>query len=198
MLASYIEPKSGAAAGLAAASAGEAFIADCEEYITLRAEPDVESSELGTIARGSEMTLVGFDGAFAQVEYGGQRGWVLSTYIVPKNDSAVPTADFGYGDVQSGLERLASEYPGEVEVSSIGRSVEVRALGEASGYGLSDTETLDDGGYKDWAASALDIPSVTIELGYGDSPQRLAAYPTVRLRNESAPLTVADWLRQNR
>lgn len=382
VLASYIEPKSGAAAGLAAASAGEAFIADCEEYITLRAEPDVESSELGTIARGSEMTLVGFDGAFAQVEYGGQRGWVLSTYIVPKNDSAVPTADFGYGDVQSGLERLASEYPGEVEVSSIGRSVEGRellcavvgdagakynvliqgcihgresmsaylvlsqveyllesgapedvrfhfipmvnpdgaeisrtgqlgeaqkaiyaadlaaghtelgeyeyarqwkanaagvdlnrnfdalwqslssregpscenyrgaspedqpesraladytravepdatlsyhtagsliyadyadaseavnaasrslgrALGEASGYGLSDTETLDDGGYKDWAASALGIPSVTIELGYGDSPQRLAAYPTVRLRNESAPLTVADWLRQN-
>lgn len=72
-----------------------------------------------------------------------------------------------------------------------------RALGEASGYGLSDTETLDDGGYKDWAASALGIPSVTIELGYGDSPQRLAAYPTVRLRNESAPLIVADWLRQN-
>lgn len=329
------------------------------------------------------MTLAGFDGAFALVEYGGQRGYVLSTYIVPKLDSAVPAAEFGYADVQSGLERLAAEYPDEVTLSSIGRSVEGRellcavvggadaeydvliqgcihgregmsaylvlsqleylleagapedvrfhfipmvnpdgaeisrtgqlgkaqraiyeadlasgytelgeyeyarewkanaagvdlnrnfdagwqdlesrsapssenyrgtapedqpesraladythlvmpdatlsyhtagsliyadyagasesvnsascslglALGAEAGYELSETETLDGGGYKDWAASALDIPSVTIELGYGENPQRLSAYPTVRLRNETAPLAASDWLHQNR
>ena len=65
-------------------------------------------------------------------------------------------------------------------------------------YELEETETLDGGGYKDWAASALAIPSVTVELGYGDNPQRLTAYPTARLRNETAPLIAADWLRQNR
>ena len=385
VLASYIVPKSsgsGPATTSAAAGAGEAFIADCEEFITLRERPDVEADAITTIPRGGEMTLVGFDGAFALVEYGGRRGYVLSTYMVPKLDSAVPASDFGYADVQAGLERLASEYPGEVTVSSIGRSVEGRellcavagdaeaeynvliqgcihgresmsaylvlsqleylleagvpedvrfhfipmvnpdgaeisrtgqlgeaqraiyladlasgyteldeyeyarqwkanaagvdlnrnfdagwaqldsraapssenyrgaapedqpesraladytrglmpdatvsyhtagsliyadyagasgsvnaaslslgvALGAASGYELSETESLDGGGYKDWAASELGIPSVTVELGYGENPQRLAAYPTVRLRNESATLIVSDWLRQN-
>lgn len=382
VLASYIEPKA-AGAGLAHAqsASGAAFIADCEEFVTLRAEPDVESRELGTIPRGGEMTLVAFDGAFALVDYAGQRGYVLSTYIVPKLDSASPGGGFGYADLQEGLERLAAEHPEELELSSIGQSAEGRelllavvgsegaeyelliqgcihgrenmsaylvlsqlehllksgvpedvrfhfipmvnpdgaeisrtgvlgeaqreiylsdlaagyteageaeyarawkanaagvdlnrnfdagwaqldsraapscenyrggapedqpesraladytrailpdatlsyhtagsliyadyagaseavnaasrslgtALGQAAGYPLEDSGDLDSGGYKDWAA-ALGIPSVTIELGYGDSPQRAGAYPTVRLRNESAPLVAAEWLRGN-
>lgn len=383
VLASYIEPKSGASGLAAASTAGEAYIADCEEYITLRAGPDVEAEALGTIPRGGEMTLSGFDGAFAQVEYGGQRGYVLSTYIVPKLDSAVPASELSYDGLRTELEGLAAEHPDAVALSSIGRSVEGRellcavvggaeaeydvliqgcihgregmsaylvlsqlehlleagapedvrfhfipmvnpdgaeisrtgqlgeaqraiyesdlaaghtelgeyeyarewkanaagvdlnrnfdagweslesrsapssencrgaapedqpesraladytrlvkpdatlsyhtagsliyadyagasestnaasrslglALGAAAGYELEETETLDGGGYKDWAASALDIPSVTVELCYGDNPQRLTAYPTARLRNETAPLIAADWLRQNR
>ena len=324
-------------------------------------------------------SLVAFDGAFALVDYAGQRGYVLSTYIVPKLDSASPGGGFGYADLQEGLERLAAEHPEELELSSIGQSAEGRelllavvgsegaeyelliqgcihgrenmsaylvlsqlehllksgvpedvrfhfipmvnpdgaeisrtgvlgeaqreiylsdlaagytetgeaeyarawkanaagvdlnrnfdagwaqldsraapscenyrggapedqpesraladytravepdatlsyhtagsliyadyagasevvnaasrslgaALGQAAGYPLEDSGDLDSGGYKDWAA-ALGIPSVTIELGYGDSPQRAGAYPTVRLRNESAPLVAAEWLR---
>lgn len=377
VLASYIEPKSGAGEGLSARGAGEAFIADCDEYVTLRAAPDVEAAELGTIPRGAEMTLAGFDGAFALVDYGGQRGYVLSTYIVPKLDSAVPASELSYAELKAGLESLAAEHPGELSVSSIGRSAEGRellcavvgggeaeydiliqgcihgresmsaylvlsqlehlletglpedvrfhfipmvnpdgaeisrtgelgeaqraiyaadpaaagageyeyarrwkanaagvdlnrnfssgwdelpggspssagyrggapedqpesralaeytravmpdatlsyhtagsliyadypgasesvnaasrslaeALGAAAGYPLADTEDLDGGGYKDWAAAELGIPSVTIELGYGDNPQRLGAYPTVRLRCEDAPLVAAEWLR---
>ena len=381
-MTSASKPVSTPDSGEGSGTAGDIYVADCEEFITLRERPDVEADAITTIPRGGEMTLVGFDGAFALVEYGGRRGYVFSTYMVPKLDSAVPASDFGYADVQAGLERLASEYPGEVTVSSIGRSVEGRellcavagdaeaeynvliqgcihgresmsaylvlsqleylleagvpedvrfhfipmvnpdgaeisrtgqlgeaqraiyladlasgyteldeyeyarqwkanaagvdlnrnfdagwaqldsraapssenyrgtapedqpesraladytrglmpdatvsyhtagsliyadyagasgsvnaaslslgvALGAASGYELSETESLDGGGYKDWAASELGIPSVTVELGYGENPQRLAAYPTVRLRNESATLIVSDWLRQN-
>ena len=128
VLASYIEPKSGASGLAAASTAGEAYIADCEEYITLRAGPDVEAEALGTIPRGGEMTLAGFDGAFALVEYGGQRGYVLSTYIVPKLDSAVPAAELSYADMRTELENLAAEHPDAVTLSSIGRSVEGREL----------------------------------------------------------------------
>lgn len=361
-------------------AAGETYIADCEEFITLRSAPDVNASAITTIPKGGEMTLLGFEGAFAEVEYQGQRGYVLSTYIAPKGDSAYPTAAWGYGDVVSGLQRLEEEYPGQLELSSIGTSLEGRelllavvgdedaeyevliqggihgreyvgayltmcqleqllergvpedvryhfipvsnpdglgisrtgtlgqaqreiylselaagltdlteaeyarqwksnaagvdlnrnfdagwvqiedggvpssegykgaapedqpesralaeytrqlmpdatvsyhssgslvyaeyalapqevnaasrslaeALGAAAGYPLEDTEELDAGGYKDWAASALGIPSVTVELGYGDDPQRLAACAVIRVRNVAAPYVIADWLR---
>ncbi len=361
--------------------AGETYIADCEEFITLRSAPDVNASAITTIPRGGEMTLLGFEGAFAEVEYQGRRGYVLSTYIVPKNDSAVPTSAFGYTELEAGLQRLAQEYPDELELGSIGTSLEGRtlyaavvgdegaqyelliqggihgreyigaylvycqlehvlelgvpedvrfhfipmtnpdgveisrtltlgeaqlgiyrqqlaagltelsepeyaaqwkanaagvdlnrnfdagwaqidggaapasegfkgaapedqpesralaeytrsvmpdaalsyhssgsliyadyagapaevnaasrslgaALGAAAGYPLAETESLDEGGFKDWAASALGIPSVTVELGYGEDPQRLGACAVVRQRNEEAPYVVADWLRQ--
>lgn len=360
--------------------AGGTYIADCEEFITLRSAPDVNAAAITTIPRGGEMTLLGFEGAFAQVEYQGRRGYVLSTYIVPKNDSAVPASAFGYGELEAGLQRLAQEHPGEVEISSIGTSLEGRelyaavvgdegaryelliqggihgreyisaylvfsqlehmleqgvpedvrchfipmvnpdgveisrsralgqaqrevylaelasgltelaeseyaaqwkanaagvdlnrnfdagwaqleggaassagckgaapedqpesralaeytrsvmpdaavsyhssgsliyaeyagataevnaasrslgeALGGAAGYPLAETEGLDAGGYKDWAASELGIPSVTVELGYGEDPQRLGACAVVRQRNENAPYIAAGWLRE--
>ena len=91
---------------------------------------------------------------------------------------------------------IYADYAGASEaVNAASRSLGA-ALGQAAGYPLEDSDDLDSGGYKDWAA-ALGIPSVTIELGYGDSPQRAGAYPTVRLRNESAPLVAAEWLRGN-
>lgn len=80
------------------------------------------------------------------------------------------------------------------EVNAASRSL-AEALGAAAGYPLEDTEELDAGGYKDWAASALGIPSVTVELGYGDDPQRLAACAVIRVRNVAAPYVIADWLR---
>lgn len=88
----------------------------------------MEAEALGTIPRGGEMTLSGFDGAFAQVEYGGQRGYVLSTYIVPKLDSAVPASELSYDGLRTELENLAAEHPDAVTLSSIGRSVEGREL----------------------------------------------------------------------
>ena len=63
--------------------AGALYYADCEEFITLRAEPDVGSEALTTIPRGAQMSYVSAAGEFACVDYQGQRGYVLASYIAP-------------------------------------------------------------------------------------------------------------------
>ena len=61
--------------------AGTLWYADCEEFITLRAEPNVNAAALTTIPRDGQMTYVSAAGDFTCVEYQGQRGYVLSSYI---------------------------------------------------------------------------------------------------------------------
>ena len=61
--------------------AGTTWYADCEEFITLRAEPNTGAAALTTIPRGGEMTYVSPAGEFTCVEYQGQRGYVLTSYI---------------------------------------------------------------------------------------------------------------------
>ncbi|HIS66995.1 MAG TPA: SH3 domain-containing protein, partial [Candidatus Scatomorpha merdipullorum] len=63
--------------------AGALYYADCEEFITLRAEPDVGSEALTTIPRGAQMSYVSAAGEFACVDYQGRRGYVLASYIAP-------------------------------------------------------------------------------------------------------------------
>ena len=44
-------------------------------------------------------------------------------------------------------------------------------MGDLTGYPLDDNyEALDPAGYKDWAISKMNIPSLTIEIGSGTSP----------------------------
>ena len=47
-------------------------------------------------------------------------------------------------------------------------------LGEAvnavTGYPLIGSDGVDGAGYKDWAINSLEIPSITVEIGCGDSP----------------------------
>ncbi len=367
--------ESGGASGYAE---GEVFVADCEEFITLRAEPDVNAEALATIPKLGEMRLIRFTGAFAEVEYQGLKGYVLSTYIAPKSGYEASVSSFGYGELESELQSLAAGYPGEMELLTIGQSLEgrniyaavvgepgaehdvllqacihgrenigaylllcqlrqlleqgapeglrfhfipmvnpdgaeisrtaelgeaqreiylselasgltglsepayasrwkanaagvdlnrnfdagwaglpetsfssegckglspedqpesralaeyaralmpdatvsyhssgsliyceyegasaevnaasrelARALGAAAGYPIEDVDGLDAGGFKDWAASELGIPSVTVELGYGDDPQRPGSYAAAVYRNLSAPAVIADWL----
>jgi len=57
--------------------------AECREYITLRKEPDPASDPLELIPTRETMTLLGYTGDFALVDYRGQRGYVLSSYIKP-------------------------------------------------------------------------------------------------------------------
>ena len=58
-----------------------AALADCEEFITLRAAPSTSAEALTTIPKGGQMTYISASGEFTYVEYQGQRGYVLTSYI---------------------------------------------------------------------------------------------------------------------
>lgn len=59
------------------------WYAHCEEFISLRKEPDVSAEVITKIPVKEEFLLLGFQGEFAYVEYQGLRGFVLSAYIRP-------------------------------------------------------------------------------------------------------------------
>ena len=66
-----------------AASPGGAvktLYAECEEFITLRAAPDVNAQAITTIPAGAPMRWLSDAGDFAQVEYNGSTGYVLKAY----------------------------------------------------------------------------------------------------------------------
>lgn len=44
------------------------------------------------------------------------------------------------------------------------------AVGEITGYTLAGSGGVDGAGYKDWAIDVMHIPSLTVEIGCGDSP----------------------------
>ncbi len=62
---------------------GSLWYADCEEFITLRAAPSTAAEAITTIPKGGQMTYVSAAGEFTCVEYQGQRGYVLTSYIAP-------------------------------------------------------------------------------------------------------------------
>lgn len=59
------------------------WYADCMEYLSLREAPDPGASTIARIPVGEEMTLMGFVGDFALVDYEGLQGYVLSSYLSP-------------------------------------------------------------------------------------------------------------------
>ena len=59
------------------------WCADCEEFITLRAEPNTAAEAIAQIPAGDQFTRLGSSGEFYLVEYQGQRGYVLSSYTKP-------------------------------------------------------------------------------------------------------------------
>ena len=114
-----LEPQIAQLWSLSAAPAGESlagttWYADCEEFITLRAEPNTGAAALTTIPRGGEMIYVSPAGEFTCVEYQGQRGYVLTSYIArsggapavnpaPETD---PPAESGGGLIDTAKEWL--------------------------------------------------------------------------------------------
>lgn len=64
------------------------WYADCQEFITLRHAPDTGAEAITRIPAGEELTLLGYDGDFALVEYEGLRGYVLSSYLSPAESYA--------------------------------------------------------------------------------------------------------------
>ena len=133
VLASYIARADSSGVVADPAAYGGEWVADCDEYVTLRSAPDAGAGEMNRIPRGASVDLLGWQGAFALVEYGGERGWALATYLSrPGEDFGLstvqPTADYGCDELQSDLYALAAEFPGALSVSEIGRSVDGRSI----------------------------------------------------------------------
>ena len=62
-------------------SAMGTYFAKCNEYISLRSEPNTKADVISTIKANERFKLLGFvDEYFAWVEYEGQRGYVLIAY----------------------------------------------------------------------------------------------------------------------
>lgn len=59
------------------------WYADCAEFLSLRASPEVTAQALARIPAGEEVTLLGFSGDFAMVDHQGRRGYVLADYLHP-------------------------------------------------------------------------------------------------------------------
>jgi len=57
--------------------------ADCEEFISLRAAPDVGAEALSTAPAGAELYVLDEVGAFSLVRYGEQYGYALTAYLRP-------------------------------------------------------------------------------------------------------------------
>lgn len=57
--------------------------ADCEEFISLRAAPDVGAVALATAPAGAELHILDEVGEFSLVRYGEQYGYALTAYLRP-------------------------------------------------------------------------------------------------------------------
>lgn len=58
------------------------WYAHCNEYISLRNDPDVASAVITKILKNEAVTLLGYCDNFAYVEYDQHRGYVLKDYLV--------------------------------------------------------------------------------------------------------------------
>lgn len=57
--------------------------ADCEEFISLRAAPDVSAAALATAPAGAELCVLDEVGDFSLVRFGEQYGYALTSYLRP-------------------------------------------------------------------------------------------------------------------
>lgn len=64
------------------------WYADCQEFISLRTEPDTGAEVITRIPVKEEFRLLGWHDAFALVDYRGLRGYVLAGYMQPVQESA--------------------------------------------------------------------------------------------------------------
>lgn len=109
-------------------SAPDLWTPNCEEYITLRKSKGGET--LTRIPLGEEFVLLGWEEAYALVEYRGQQGYVLTSYIQPSRenwfyeclDTVVPTAVYSCEQLMKDAQALEKANPDKVNLDAIGTS----------------------------------------------------------------------------
>ena len=70
------------------------------------------------------------------------------------------------------------------------------AIRNVTGYPLENSDGLDGAGYKDWVMEELGIPSLTIEVGCGDTPLAEREMYSIFARNQDVLPAIAKWLQQ--
>lgn len=106
----------------------QSWTPNCEEFITLR--KNAAGDYLDQIPLGDAFVLLDWVGEYAMVDYRGQRGYVLSSYIMPENEDyfagclniVKATDTYSYDQMMADLQAFAQSYPGAVELDSIGTS----------------------------------------------------------------------------
>ena len=82
---------------------GPMQVVNCEEWVSLRAEPDTKSERLLVVPRGEVVSECYDDtGSFVRCEYMGQTGYILEKYLAPASYEMEKTVyqqvmDYGYG-----------------------------------------------------------------------------------------------------
>ncbi len=69
-----------------------------------------------------------------------------------------------------------------------------KAVNRETGYTLAPDMGTSFGGFKDWAIEKRSIPSLTIEIGKGETPLALDEYADIWRRNKNVPRAAARWL----
>ena len=68
------------------------------------------------------------------------------------------------------------------------------AVSAVTGYPLKPSTGVDAGGYKDWAIDALEIPSLTVEIGCDRAPLLFREIYSIFARNCAVLPAIAQWL----
>lgn len=105
------------------------WAANCEEYISLR-ETAGGAEVIAKIPVGGIMELQDWDGKYARVAYGGEEGYVMTSYIMPEEDTyfmecldtVVPTNVYCHEQMLSDMDTLRAAYPDVVTTAVIGTS----------------------------------------------------------------------------
>ncbi len=116
--------------------------ANCNDYITLRPAPN-SSDAIITIPADDTMMLLGWDGLYAKVSYGGLEGYVLANWIAPAEGidaglTVVPVTNvYSYAQMCADIDTLCAKYPsvcsrGTIGTSELGREIPVLKLGAES------------------------------------------------------------------
>lgn len=114
------------------------YVANCNEYISLRARPSTEAEALRTMPLGASVSYLGdADNGFAKVEYRGTTGYALKSYLSRTAPSGGNSASGSSGN-DFDEERDNSGYSGTEYGEDDYDVSETESVGDESGYDSED------------------------------------------------------------
>jgi g-D-glutamyl-meso-diaminopimelate peptidase len=113
------------------------WLAQCDEFLTLRSAPVITNNSIGRVLKGAKVKVDAFEGLFARItDAEGRRGYVMAGYLTPAKqdkwlaglDVVKPVEKYSYEQMVKDLKKLASRYPGKLRLESAGTTLEGRDI----------------------------------------------------------------------